>query len=251
MQGIIIAVFALGGMVGGMFGGGLADRYGRLPVMMWNNLTFIIGTVFLCTATSEVMLIIGRILVGIGSGIATTVVPTFVGEITPANLRGAFGVLFQLSITVGILIAQVLGLYMSTVELWRWLLSIGGFIAAFQMVGLLACVESPRYLLLRGDATRAESALRRLYGRSDVSDVLASIQTGIESSGTEKYSIMDLLRDRSLLRPLLISTGLLIAQQVRDGAWAAGAGARAWGCGEHGEGRGKGKVARAGEGVRA
>jgi MFS family permease len=210
---MVIAVFALGGMVGGLIGGPLSDRLGRVPLMVWNNLFFVAGSVLLGTATSEVMLIAGRLLVGIGSGVATIVVPTYIGEVTPPSLRGTLGVLTQLSIVVGILVAQALSLFMSEPALWRWLLSLGGFLAIVQMVCLAVVVESPRFLLLRGRTDAAEAALRRLYGRYDVSDELASMQQGITTT-TGTYTVAQLVRDSALRRPVLIVVGLLVAQQV-------------------------------------
>jgi len=220
-QGTIVAIFSIGGLVGGLAGGVASDRFGRKSVMLWNNVNYILGSIFLGAAANEAMLIVGRIFVGIGAGVATTVVPNYIGEVTPTPLRGGFGVLTQLAITLGILVAQTLGLYMSTVALWRWLLSLSAFVAAVQGLLLVACIESPRYLVLKGRSDEAAHALQRVYGRPNVASEVAAIQAGIAQSAagsggvSNRYNVPMLLRDRALRRPLLIVVGLMLAQQVR------------------------------------
>jgi len=95
-------------------------------------------------AVNEAMLIAARIIVGVGCGISTVVVPMFLGEISPTNYRGAIGVLLQLSVTVGIMVSQLIGLALSYVPGWRWLVSLTFFFCIVQIVFLPFLTQTPR-----------------------------------------------------------------------------------------------------------
>jgi sugar porter (SP) family MFS transporter len=107
--------------------------------------------------------------VGIGIGIVTVVVPTYISECVPESNRGFFGTLVQLATVIGILVAQVIGLSWSTLAKWRLILGMGIVLSVFQMCFLPFCVDSPRYLAsLPGGFNRAKEALLRLRGSSIV-----------------------------------------------------------------------------------
>ncbi|KAI1320405.1 hypothetical protein EDD11_001208 [Mortierella claussenii] len=121
-----------------------------------------------CASTYRTMLL-GRFLVGIGSGAVTVIVPMYLAEIAPPELRGSLGVGNQLGIVIGILFSQILGLYLSTPTGWRIIIFTGAAISLFQAILLPFCVESPRYLALKpGGSVKAKRALQILRGRQDV-----------------------------------------------------------------------------------
>ena len=102
-----VAIFAIGGMLGCALAGMPADRLGRRYFLAINAIPFIIGGLLQTFAANLTMMVIGRFAVGFGSGGATVVVPMYLGEVAPPNLRGAFGTLNQFAIVGGILIAEV------------------------------------------------------------------------------------------------------------------------------------------------
>ncbi|KAF9433920.1 hypothetical protein BGZ76_008806 [Entomortierella beljakovae] len=168
---VLVATLTLGGLVGALFVGSmLADRFGRKQAAMINNVSLIIGSLSMGWATNYTWMLIGRLFIGIGCGAVTVIVPMYLAEISPPELRGSLGVMNQLGIVVGILFAQVLGLYLSTPSGWRIILLSGAGLSLLQLVLLLYCVESPRYLLLQpGGNAKAKRALQILRGRQDVS----------------------------------------------------------------------------------
>ncbi|MEQ2183120.1 Solute carrier 2, facilitated glucose transporter member 1 [Goodea atripinnis] len=121
-------------------------------MLVANILAFIAAALmgFSKMASSWEMLIIGRFIVGLYSGLSTGFVPMYVGEVSPTALRGALGTLHQLGIVVGILIAQVFGLemIMGNDEFWPLLLGFLFIPAVIQCVLLPLCPESPRFLLI-------------------------------------------------------------------------------------------------------
>ncbi|KAM7405442.1 hypothetical protein PAMP_012704 [Pampus punctatissimus] len=107
-----VAIFSVGGMFGSFSVGLFVNRFGRRNSMLMSNVLAFIAAAFMGfskLAASWEMLIIGRFIVGLYSGLSTGFVPMYVEEISPTNLRGALGTLHQLGVVIGILMAQLRG----------------------------------------------------------------------------------------------------------------------------------------------
>lgn len=118
-------------------------------------------------------LIIGRFFIGINCGLNTHLVPMYLSEIAPMNLRGALGTVSQLGVTIGLLLSQVLGLsnILGTSDGWPFLLGVAFVPAVLQLLLLPFCPESPRYLLItKGRTNEARHALTRLRCTTEVED---------------------------------------------------------------------------------
>ena len=113
---MIVSLFCIGGLFGGLSGGYLSDKFGRGKFMLLNNILFISGGVLQAVASSVWVLMLGRFLIGAGCGGVTVVVPLYLGEVSPAQLRGTFGTLYQFTLVSGILIANLLGKPLGTVQ---------------------------------------------------------------------------------------------------------------------------------------
>lgn len=159
---IAVSIFCVGGMIGGSMVGMIADRFGRKGGLMLNNILVLLTVLlegFTKIAKSYEMLIIGRLLIGINSGLNAGLAPMYLSEISPINLRGAVGTVYQLVITISILIAQILGLekVMGTEDQWPLLLCLTVVPALFQVITLPLCPETPKYLLInRGKDMEAQ-----------------------------------------------------------------------------------------------
>ncbi len=152
----VVAIFCIGGMLGGTMVGFVAGWLGRKGGLLLNNVLVVIATLlmgFAKMAGSYQMLIAGRFVIGINSGLNAGLAPMYLSEIAPVSLRGAVGTVYQLIITMSILLAQVLGMTncLGTEAGWPWLLAITAVPAIFQIVTLPFCPESPKYLLLDKD----------------------------------------------------------------------------------------------------
>ncbi|KAK1897896.1 Solute carrier family 2 facilitated glucose transporter member 1 [Dissostichus eleginoides] len=105
-----VAIFSVGGMFGSFSVGLFVNRFGRKNSMLMANVLAFIAAAFMGfskLAASYEMLIIGRFIVGLYSGLSTGFVPLYVEEISPTSIRGALGTLHQLGVVIGILMAQV------------------------------------------------------------------------------------------------------------------------------------------------
>ena len=99
------------------------------------TLFFVIGPAFEALAASIGVMCVGRLISGIGAGAAVVVVPIYISEIAPPKEKGLFGALTQIMINVGILLAQLLGYFLSKGNLWRIILAVSGFIGILQFLG--------------------------------------------------------------------------------------------------------------------
>ncbi|XP_033096081.1 glucose transporter type 1-like isoform X2 [Anneissia japonica] len=208
-------------MIGSFSAGPVANYFGRKRGLMLNNILALIGAVlmgFSNKANSYEMLIIGRFVIGINCGINTGIVPMYLSEIAPFNLRGGIGVLNQLGVTFGILLSQVLGLteILGTQTLWGILLGLTAVPAIYQLITLPFCPESPRYLLINIDEPKeAEKALKLLRNTVNVSADISEMQVEYEEEQKEeKISVLQLLKMRSLRLPLIISVVMQLSQQL-------------------------------------
>lgn len=101
---------------------------------------------FTKAAHSYEMLFLGRLIIGINCGLNTSLVPMYISEIAPLNLRGGLGTVNQLAVTIGLLISQVLGIeqILGTNDRWPVLLGLAVIPPIAQLLLLPICPESPR-----------------------------------------------------------------------------------------------------------
>ena len=168
---ITVSIFAIGGMIGGLSGGTIADWCGRKCGLLLNNAIAILGATLMSSSRlfkSVECLIIGRFFIGLNCGLNTHLVPMYLSEIAPMNLRGALGTVSQLGVTTGLLLAQVLGLpgILGTADGWPFLLGVAFVPAVLQLMLLPFCPESPRYLLITkgriSEARKGKLLIRKL-----------------------------------------------------------------------------------------
>ncbi|KAI4905059.1 hypothetical protein NFI96_016029, partial [Prochilodus magdalenae] len=216
-----VAIFSIGGMLSSFSVGVVSEWLGRRKAMLINNLLAFIGGGLMGmskVSQSFEMMILGRFTIGAYCGLASGLVPMYVGEIAPTNLRGALGTLHQLAIVTGILFAQILGLesLLGSEELWPVLMGITVIPTVLQMALLPFCPESPRFLyIVRCQEHHAKSGLRRLTGRVEVSEDLAEMKEEKRRMDMErKVSIAELFRSPLYRQPIIIAILLQLSQQL-------------------------------------
>ena len=219
LYGVMVSLFAIGGMIGSFAAGYVADWLGRKKSMFFNNILAIVAVVFMATtkyAEYYELLIVGRVLIGINAGINTGLAPLYLTEIAPISLRGALGIMNQIGIVTAILLSQVLGLpaLLGSESLWPWLFFVPAIFAFFQLVCLPFCPDTPVYLLKTDNIDAAEKSLRWLRCRDDIRDELNQFQSELEGSEVEpNVGMLSLLKEAHLFKPLIIALVLQLAQQ--------------------------------------
>lgn len=126
MWSITVSIFAIGGMIGGLLSGYLADKIGRKGALLINNIFAFVAAAFMTLskfAGVYYMVIIGRLIIGFSCGLSSGLVPMYLTEISPINLRGSLGSVHQLLVTIAILVAQILGLpsLLGNAQLWPYI----------------------------------------------------------------------------------------------------------------------------------
>jgi MFS transporter, SP family, sugar:H+ symporter len=223
--GFAVSSALIGSAVGAWGAGPIADRVGRVKVMLVASVLFIVSGVLSGLAFSIVDLSIWRIVGGVGIGTASVIAPAYIAEVAPAQYRGRLGSLQQMAIVLGIFISQLINYGLNEaangqttndlwgLQAWRWMLIIEAFPALLYGLLALTVPESPRYLIASDQLDRARGVLGRVEGEHiDFDHRIAEIQNVLRSD--HKARFRDLLGPRGFILPIvLIGIGLSVFQQ--------------------------------------
>ncbi|TXG63564.1 hypothetical protein EZV62_010558 [Acer yangbiense] len=204
------SILTFGAMIGAITSGPIADFIGRKGAMRVSALLCVAGWLAIYFAKGALPLDIGRLATGYGMGVFSYVVPVFIAEIAPKNLRGALTAVNQLMICCGVSVAFIIG----TVLTWRVLALTGLIPCVILFLGLFFIPESPRWLAKKRKEKEFEAALQKLRGKdADISQEATEIQEYIETlERLPKAKVLDLFQ-RRYLRSVTIGVGLMFFQQ--------------------------------------
>ncbi|KAM7517190.1 hypothetical protein LguiA_006773 [Lonicera macranthoides] len=201
----------VGAMVGAIASGQIAEYIGRKGSLMIAAIPNIIGWLAISFAKDSSFLYMGRLLEGFGVGIISYTVPVYIAEIAPQNLRGGLGSVNQLSVTIGIMLAYLLGLFVN----WRILAVLGTLPCLILIPGLFFIPESPRWLAKMGMTDEFEASLQVLRGfDTDISLEVNEIKRSVASTSRRTAIRFSDLKQRRYWFPLMIGIGLLCLQQL-------------------------------------
>lgn len=157
-KGFVTGALMVGCLFGALLGGRLSDRYGRKPMLMISAVLLAVsaaGSAFL--SDSAVPLVIYRLIGGLGVGVLSAVIPTYITEISPAELRGTFVSFYQLFVVVGILVAYCANYFLADTALnWHLMLGLPLVFAIVDILLLFTLPESPLWLAERGKTETKE-----------------------------------------------------------------------------------------------
>uniref|UniRef100_A0A672ZPS0 Solute carrier family 2, facilitated glucose transporter member 5 n=1 Tax=Sphaeramia orbicularis TaxID=375764 RepID=A0A672ZPS0_9TELE len=200
-----VSIFCIGGLLGSLLSSSLLSKLGRKKCILLNNFLVIIAAVLMFlsqTATSFEMIMVGRFLYGINSGVNFSAHPMFLLECTPKRIRGMVGVTIATFISLGKFSGQLLGIseLLATETRWPWLLGFNGFAALLQLLTLPLLPESPSVLLLdQGNRQACEQALRKLWGDKDYSGVVEEmLEEKAALQSVRSHSVMELFRNQGI-----------------------------------------------------
>ena len=159
LEGLVVSGLLVGAMLGAGLSGRLSDSWGRRRLILAASGVFILGTLGASFAFGPASLIAFRFVIGIGVGIASVVVPLYLTELAPKQLRGGLTSLMQLLVTVGIFVAYVTDYLLAGAEAWRWMIGLGVVPAAILALGIITQPESPRWLVGKGRNDEARTVL--------------------------------------------------------------------------------------------
>ena len=138
----------------------MSDVMGRKRTVAVANSLIVVGGLGMGVAPDIFVLIGGRLIAGIGIGISAMAVPIYLAELSPPAYRGRLIALSIASISLGQLVSSLVCLALSS---WRWMLGVSVFPPLLQILGLMHCPESPKWLYSQGKTQQAKAALKAIY----------------------------------------------------------------------------------------
>ncbi|WP_174557704.1 sugar porter family MFS transporter [Mycobacterium sp. ST-F2] len=218
--GFAVASALLGAAAGAMTAGRIADRIGRLRVMQIAAVLFLASSVIAGLAPEIITLVIGRVVGGLGVGIASVIAPAYIAETSPARIRGRLGSLQQLAIVLGIFLALLVDYVLADwagsansqlwmgLDAWRWMFLSMAIPAVAYGVLATTIPESPRYLVATHRISEARRVLTLLLGEKNLEITITRIQQSLE--GDTKPSWKELKSPSGRIYPI-VWVGLLLS----------------------------------------
>ena len=201
--GLVVAIAAIGCIPGAFFAGRFADYFGRKKMMAATALLFIITAIGCGVAGSFIQLIVYRFVGGLAIGMASTLAPIYISEIAPPAFRGRLGMLQQLAIVIGILLAFVSNYliananytFLTNENHWRYMLAAALVPSLLFFLLILMIPESPRWLMLRNKFDQAGKVFRNIYEK-DIADIEVEIVKADIRTGTPKIKFAEIFSSR-------------------------------------------------------
>ena len=213
LQGAIVAGLLLGAMIGSACAGRLCDRLGRRKLIIIAAVVFTAGAILAALAPSVAVLVAARFIIGLAVGSAALVVPLYLSEIAPTEIRGAIASLNQLMIVGGILAAFIVNAILASSGNWRLMLGLAAVPSLILLVGMLFMPETPRYLVHAGEEETARDVLEDLPGDERPEERIGEIRE-VEQHEEGGGGLGALWRAKWVRPALLVATGLAVFQQL-------------------------------------
>ncbi|KAJ8620765.1 hypothetical protein MRB53_029294 [Persea americana] len=192
LQETIVSMAVAGAIIGAAFGGWINDRYGRKLSILIADFLFFTGAIIMAVAPSYGLIILGRIFVGFGVGMASMTAPLYISEASPARIRGALVSTNGLLITGGQFLSYLINLaFTKTPGTWRWMLGVAGIPPLVQFVLMLMLPESPRWLYRKDRREEASEILRKIYPPHEVEREIEALRLSVEAEIAEEGSLGD------------------------------------------------------------
>ena len=204
--GLLISAGFLGQLLGAVFFGWIAERYGRMTGMAWSILIFAIMSLVCAGAWSYDSLLIFRLIQGFGLGGEVPIAATYISELAKPSVRGRFVMLYELIFPVGIVAASVAGVWVVPHLGWQFMFVIGAAPAVLVLFLRRALPESPRWLAGRGRLGAAEAAIGRIERETQKATggkALPPVQPGRKLE-SRRASLSDLFGSLYLRRTLVV-----------------------------------------------
>ncbi|GCB71767.1 hypothetical protein scyTo_0006064, partial [Scyliorhinus torazame] len=219
-QELVVSATVGAAAVSALAGGLLNGYWGRRPCILLASFLFTAGAVVMTASGDRYTLLTGRIVVGLGIGLASMTVTVYIAEAAPSHLRGRLVTINTLFITGGQFFASVIDGAFSYLERngWRYMLGLSAIPAIIQFVGFLFLPESPRWLMQKGKTQKARRVLSQIRGTQNIDDEYEFIKNNIEEEEREAAGgdtvLWKMITYPPTRRALIVGCGLQLIQQL-------------------------------------
>lgn len=211
MEEIVVSVVLVGAMSGAIAGGSIADRIGRRSTLVWGGIIFLAGSLLASWSPNVAILIVARALLGIAIGFTSVTAPVYVSELAPPQSRGLLIGLYQFTLTIGIVLADLVGYWLAGGHAWRTMFGLGAVPAAFFLALIFTLPESPRWLFAQNRIPEVQLVLQN-YTDADsatlfIEEILRALTIPVEQHWSELWK-------PAVRSSLFIAVGFTVLQQV-------------------------------------
>ncbi|MDP9694876.1 UNVERIFIED_ORG: sugar porter (SP) family MFS transporter [Arthrobacter globiformis] len=218
-EGIVTSSLLFGAAAGAIGGGRLSDSWGRRKTIILLAILFLVGALSCVFAPNFEVMVIGRVILGLAVGGASSVVPVYLAELAPYEIRGSLAGRNELMIVIGQLAAfavnAVIGnLWSEFGGVWRIMLAVAAVPAVALFLGMLRMPESPRWLISQGRTQDALAVLKTVRSSDRAEAEMADVKHLADEEKEMKLSGWGALKNKWILRILLVGIGLGVAQQL-------------------------------------
>lgn len=211
MKQQLVSMLLVGAMIGVLINGIVADHLGRKWALIVSLICLLFGASFFLWGRTEIILLVGRFVTGIGVGLASLVVPLYLSEISLPKQRGWIIASFQLAITVGIVLGYFINYLLADSLDWRMAYYLVFFISLLELILLFFIPETPSWLLLQGREKPAFALLKLLHPGEKHQHMMEQMK---EKLIHKKFHINVSLARRGLMIPLVVGIVLSLLQQI-------------------------------------
>lgn len=209
LQGFLVSSVLIGAVIGAATNGILADIFGRKKIIMATAVIFILGSILCAFAPNVYVLILSRIFVGFAVGIVNFVVPLYLSEVSPKNLRGTLVSLYQWAITAGILFSYFINaVFAQAVYNWRWMLFAGVVPGLVLFIGMCFMSDTPRWLVSKNRDDEAKKVFSKIEPDIEPEKEIAEIKETLVDNRQEKTFRLK----KWMIMPFVVGIGIMFAQ---------------------------------------
>lgn len=209
LQGFLVSSVLIGAVIGAATNGILADIFGRKKIIMATAVIFILGSILCAFAPNVYVLILSRIFVGFAVGIVNFVVPLYLSEVSPKNLRGTLVSLYQWAITAGILFSYFINaVFAQAVYNWRWMLFAGVVPELVLFIGMCFMSDTPRWLVSKNRDDEAKKVFSKIEPDIEPEKEIAEIKETLVDNRQEKAFRLK----KWMIMPFVVGIGIMFAQ---------------------------------------
>ncbi len=227
--GWAVASLTLSATLAMLVAGPLSDRIGRRSVLVYASILYAVSAIGSALAPSYLVLVVARMIGGLGVGASLIIAPMYIAEIAPADMRGRMVSFNQLNIVIGISVAfftnyLILQLGQSDAAWaqalkfdaynWRWMLGLETMPAVLYFIGLFFVPESPRWLIMKGRTSEALQIMTKANGAEMAKEALAAAQASFDEDKSQGLELIGELFKPALRLVLIIGIVVAILQQI-------------------------------------
>ncbi len=229
LSGWVNSCALIGCLFGALGAGVLSDRFGRKRLLIVSAALFVITSIGNSLADHISIFVFWRMLGGVSIGLASSLSPMYISEVAPAEFRGRLVSLNQLTIVIGVLLAQIVNWWLIRdlptnatdqfiihswfgQEGWRWMFAITAVPALLFLVGMFLVPESPRWLMKSSLSERASKVLTRIGGSEYARTELENVRASLSQKDTKAVRLRTLWNPK-LRRVIILGITLAVFQQ--------------------------------------